>query len=138
MSSCLFVLFAIKAVFAEEAEAQRVCSNPSNYKGQSLCYPAGQYCGECVSFYKVCSGDSRTTSQWVRGAHVKGASLTPGTGIATFPGGKYQGHAAIYVGQNGDGIQVWDQWVGHPVSTRTIRWNGSGISNNGDSFYVIN
>lgn len=29
------------------------CPNPEAYKGQSLCYPAGQYCGECVSFVKV-------------------------------------------------------------------------------------
>ena len=32
-----------------------VCPNPSAYAGQSLCYPSNppQYCGECVSFYKV-------------------------------------------------------------------------------------
>jgi len=92
---------------------------------------------------------------------VKGAAgIAPGTGIATFPSmrtafrlyrllvinaavlctktdGRYQGHAAIYMGQNAAGIQVWDQWVGHPVSQRTIRWGGSGLSNNGNSFYVI-
>jgi hypothetical protein len=54
-----------------------------------------------------------------------------------FSGG-YSGHAAIYISQNTQGIQVWDQWKGHPVSQRTIRWDGSGsISNNGNSFYVI-
>lgn len=61
-----------------------------------------------------------------------------GLTIGNYVSGKYSGHAAIYISQNGDGIQVWDQWVGHPVSQRTIRWNGSGISTNGDSFYVIN
>jgi len=91
-----------------------------------------------VSYVKVCSADYRTTSQWVRGARVKGTSLAFGTTIATFPTGSYSGHAAVYTGQNTEGIQVWDQWVGSPVSPRTIRWNGSGISNNGDSFYVIN
>ena len=33
--------------------------------------------------------------------------------------------------------QVYDQWVGHPVATRTIRFGGSGISNDGNKFYVI-
>jgi len=113
------------------------CPNPSNYAGRSLCDFAGGYCGECVSFYKVCSGDRRVTGQWVKGQKVRGASLAVGTGIATFPNGKYFGHAAIYMGQDSGGIQVWDQWKGHPVSRRTIRWNGNGISNNGDSFYVI-
>lgn len=86
---------------------------------------------------------------------MKGAPVAKGAGIATFPRGKitfemewiwiygsllgeYYGHAAIYVGQNSEGIQVWDQWVGHPVSTRTIRWDGAELPNNGNSFYVIN
>lgn len=72
------------------------------------------------------------------GARVKGSRPAFGTTIATFPGGSYRGHAAVYVGQDSNGIQVWDQWVGRPVAPRTIRWTGSGISNNGDSFYVIN
>ncbi|CAF0875451.1 unnamed protein product [Adineta ricciae] len=114
------------------------CSNPGQYGGKSLCDHAGGYCGECVSFVKICTGDRRSTGQWVRGVKVRGAGIPYGTAIATFPNGKYYGHAAIYTGQNADGIQVWDQWVGHAVSTRTIRWNGSGTSNNGDSFYVIN
>lgn len=91
-----------------------------------------------MSFVKVCSRDYRTTSQWNRGQKVRGASLGFGTTIATFPNGRYSGHAAVYTGQNSNGIQVYDQWRGRPVGPRTIRWNGSGISNNGDSFYVIN
>jgi hypothetical protein len=42
---------------------------------------------------------------------VRGASITSGTAIATFPNGKYSGHAAIYVGQDSNGIQVWDQVI---------------------------
>eukprot|EP01124_Arcella_intermedia_P028651 TRINITY_DN5873_c0_g1_i1.p1 TRINITY_DN5873_c0_g1~~TRINITY_DN5873_c0_g1_i1.p1 ORF type:complete len:133 (-),score=13.15 TRINITY_DN5873_c0_g1_i1:23-421(-) len=114
-----------------------ICGNPGSFSGQSLCYPSGKYCGQCVSFYKVCSGDSRTTSQWRKGIQVKGNNIPFGTGIATFSGGSYYGHTAIYIGQNDVGIQVWDQWVGHPVSQRTIKWNGSGVSNNGNSFFVI-
>jgi hypothetical protein len=75
------------------------------------------------------------------GGQVKGNSnLVPGTAIATFgPDGKYAGgHAAVYMGQDQNGIQVMDQWVGHPVAPRTIRWDGATPSNNGSLFHVIN
>ena len=35
--------------------------------------------------------------------------IPSGTAIATFPNGKYSGHAAIYVSQDYRGIQVYDQ-----------------------------
>ncbi|OWK41897.1 hypothetical protein FRUB_03975 [Fimbriiglobus ruber] len=72
-----------------------------------------------------------------------------GTAIATFIDGKYNGHAAIYLGQNAEGIQVVDQWAerkdgkgkvlrpAQPPHTRTIKWNGKGISNDGMLFHVI-
>ncbi|CAF4242701.1 unnamed protein product [Rotaria socialis] len=111
------------------------CRNPGGYEGRKVCDQFGGQCGQCVSFVKVCTGDQRATWQWKQGAKVRNAPISYGTGIATFRNGQYSGHAAIYVGQNSNGIQVWDQWVGHLVSSRTIRWNGNGISNNGDSFY---
>lgn len=38
-------------------------------------------------------------------------AIRPGTAIATFDSnGRYIGHAAIYLGQNAQGIQVIDQW----------------------------
>ena len=86
---------------------------------------------------QTCTGDRRTTGQWKKGPQVKGSNLPKGTAIATFPGGSYRGHAAVYIGQDKTGIQVWDQWVGHPVSQRTIRWNGGSLSNDGNQFYVI-
>ncbi|CAF2008608.1 unnamed protein product [Rotaria magnacalcarata] len=113
------------------------CSNPGGYEGRKICDQFGGQCGQCVSFVKVCTGDRRATWQWGQGAKVRNANIAYGTGIATFPNGQYSGHAAIYVGQNDQGIQVWDQWRGHLVSSRTIYWNGNGLSNNGDSFYVI-
>ncbi|UJR21331.1 hypothetical protein I4U23_024425 [Adineta vaga] len=137
ISSILLSLAVAFLTFVSVTKASS-CGNPGQYSGKSLCDQAGGYCGQCVSFVKICTGDRRATGSWVRGVKVRGANVPYGTAIATFPNGKYSGHAAIYTGQNADGIQVWDQWVGHPVATRTIRWNGSGISNNGDSFYVIN
>jgi hypothetical protein len=44
---------------------------------------------------------------------------------------------AIYLGQDDAGIQVIDQWQGQPTHHRTIRWGGSGRSNDGDAFSVI-
>jgi hypothetical protein len=75
--------------------------------------------------------------------------LTPGTAIATFdPNGTYgnhtdgRSHAAILMASDPKlGLHVWDQWVGHPVSMRWIRFqNGApGVHpvNDGDAFYVI-
>ena len=93
--------------------------------------------------------------------------MKPGTAIATFPNGKYYGHAAIYVSQNEQGIQVlsleclglhclqecnhtelisvlvcntmqvWDQWVGQPVHQRTIRWKGTGKISNNGDAYHV-
>ncbi|CAF0901416.1 unnamed protein product [Rotaria sordida] len=139
MQTSSILLCLVFSIFAIISVVNGIsCGNPSQYAGRSLCDPSGGYCGECVSFVKICTGDRRTTHQWRPGTRVRGANIASGTAIATFPNGKYRGHAAIYISQDKNGIQVWDQWKGHPVSRRTIRWNGSGLSNNGDSFYVIN
>lgn len=89
-----------------------------------------------------CSNDRRVTQQWRPGVRVRDAkSLPVGTTIATFVNGRYPNagsmHAAVYVSKDANGILVWDQWVGRPVSRRVIRWNGSGLANNGNSYYVI-
>jgi hypothetical protein len=91
---------------------------------------------ECVALVKYACGAPRTTN-WRQGAKVKGASIAYGTAIATFSGGRYSGHGAIYLGQNSVGIQVFDQWNGHAASPRTIRWNGSGVVNNGNAYYIV-
>ena len=65
----------------------------------------------------------------------------PGTAIASFRNGKYaDDHAAIYIGQDNTGIQVWDQWSGQSWHKRTLRKNYSGNkprSNKADCFNVI-
>lgn len=101
----------------------------------------GGFVGECVSYVKQACTGVPVTKLWVKGIKVKGATtLNEGTAIATFDSnGKYQGHAAIYVRQDTSGLVVWDQWVGHPVSVRRIRFrNGEGSKvNDGDQYYVI-
>ena len=86
----------------------------TQYEGQSV----GS--GECVALVQATSSVGHT-STWVPGEQVQGATdLVPGTVIATFgENGTYtntygQSHAAIYLGQNDQGIQVMDQFKDHP------------------------
>lgn len=126
-----------------------VCSRASS-QGPYTDIPPDQmqhgpnYCGQCVSYVtRVCPTIPVSTAAWRQGAVVKdNGKIVPGTAIATFDAkGRYYGHAAIYVRQDDTGIYVYDQWVTgrapQAISPRTIRWNGSGISNNGNSFYVV-
>src|SRR5712671_1879143 len=100
------------------------CASPNDYNGK----PWGT--GQCVDLIKI-AAKAPQTSSWCKGPAVKGnVALASGTAIATFQDGKYQNrtngdsHAAIYVRQDSIGIYVWDQWKGHPVNTRCIRFKG--------------
>jgi hypothetical protein len=83
---------------------------------------------------------------WREGQPVRGDnSIKAGTVIATFVNGRYpdlptNNHAAIYMSQNAEGIQVIDQWSGKPMGAnyRTIKWGGGpGRSNDGDAFSIV-
>ena len=90
------------------------------------------------------------TCTWRKGILVKGngGQIAVGTAIATFEGDnntRYNGgsfqHAALYLGQNQNGIQVIDQWhspneAAHPANYRTLYWDHKK-SNNGSAFYVV-
>lgn len=101
--------------------------------------------GQCVAYVRK-AASAPATAQWSEGTKVKGQSgLAPGTAIATFQNGHYtnstngDSHAAIYESQDSKGLWVYDQWTGHPVSKRQIRFKGGvGTPNNdGDAFSVI-
>jgi hypothetical protein len=101
--------------------------------------------GHCVALVREACGAPHTSS-WTRGERVRGSATPAGTAIATFGADRtYQNrtdgasHAAILIAVQPDGLLVWDQWRGHPVARRTIRYKGSiGTANNdGDRFYVI-
>lgn len=92
------------------------------------------------------------TAVWREGARIvklapgKADTIQKGTAIATFVDGKYPQHgntgmhAAIYLGQNAQGIQVMDQWRAQgKVRPRTIPWHPHrpGLSNDGSAFSVI-
>ena len=119
-----------------------VATNYSQYLNQSV------GTGQCVALVQVADSSVGLTATWTQGSAVQGnTSLQPGTVIATFgANGTYtnstdgSSHAAIYLGQNAQGIQVEDQWLGHPASIRTIAWNSTTSSyaaNNGSAFYVV-
>lgn len=118
-----------------------VAASYSQYVGQSV----GS--GECVALVQAADPAVGLTRTWVQGQQVQGATdLQPGTIIATFDSsGRYanatdgSSHAAIYLGQNDQGIQVLDQWAGSPAAIRTIRWsNPNGTAaNTGSAFYVV-
>ena len=106
--------------------------------------------GQCVALVHAVV-NVPPSSLWHRGDVVKGnTSLPIGTIIATFDAdGSYgnhtngTSHAAIYLGQNGTGIQVLDQWHGHngskPVHERTIYFHAGYKAkvDDGDQFYVV-
>lgn len=119
-----------------------VATNYSQYLSQSV------GTGQCVALVQAADSSVGLTATWAQGSAVQGnTSLQPGTVIATFgSNGTYtnstdgSSHAAIYLGQNAQGIQVEDQWLGHPASIRTIGWTSTTSSyaaNNGSAFYVV-
>ena len=119
-----------------------VATNYSQYLNQNV------GTGQCVALVQAADSSVGLTATWTQGSAVQGnTSLQPGTVIATFgANGTYtnstdgSSHAAIYLGQNAQGIQVEDQWVGHPASIRTIAWTSttsSSAANNGSAFYVV-
>ena len=117
-----------------------VSTNASQYLGQDV------GTGQCVALVQAADPNVGLTKTWTQGDAVQGnTSIQPGTAIATFDGsGHYanatdgSSHAAIYLGQNAQGIQVEDQWLGQPAHTRTIAWNSTnGAANTGTAFHVV-
>lgn len=113
--------------------------------------------GQCVAFVQA-AAQTGHTSGWKKGEQVQGAVLTPGTAIATFSAdGKYENntsgksHAAIYMGQDANGVKVYDQWMymetdadgkktkkARMVDERTIRFSPHKKAvNDGRNYFVI-
>jgi hypothetical protein len=133
------------ATTATQAPAAGTACGPGTY-GKFIGRSTGS--GQCVALVHATNPAIGTTGRWVRGAPVRGdASLQPGTVIATFsPSGHYanatdgSSHSAIYLGQTAHGVQVLDQWAGHPAQVRTIPWSNPGAvaANTGSAFHVVN
>jgi hypothetical protein len=119
-----------------------VASRPGGWAGQVV----GN--GHCVAFVRAAAGLPHT-SHWRRGDKLHGgdrSSWPPGLIIATFdPDGAYgnhtdgRSHTAVLIEVKSDGLLVWDQWVGHPVASRLIRFKGYlGLAcDDGDRYHVV-
>lgn len=95
----------------------------------------GYLWGECVSLVKAVAHSNAVTSQWRPGTGVFDG-IPSGTIIATFPGGRYSGHTAVflrYVRNSSHrviGMRVADQnWGARKVRRHVITKGGSGVSN---------
>jgi hypothetical protein len=111
-------------------------SLPNGFEGNP------NYCGGCVSYVKrVCPTLPSYTGAWKKGAQVKGNNfIAEGTVIANFnKHGRFEGHAAIYVGQSPAGVTVYDQYAHppKPIGPRILRWGQGTDVNNGDKFHVV-
>lgn len=97
--------------------------------------------GECVALVQRWAGAPHgAASSWHKGTKVLGtAGIQRGTAIATFPDGRhYEGHAAIYLGETTEGIQVFDQWQGHKPSIRTIYSHGHhGMVDTAANYFIV-
>ncbi len=103
--------------------------------------------GQCVALVQAARPEYGRTASWTRGDAVRGnLSIAPGTPIATFSrDGRYtnatdgSSHAALYLGQTAEGVQVLDQWRGNAAAVRTIPWSnpGGNAANTGSAFHVV-
>lgn len=115
---------------------------------------------ECALLVQELTGAPITTA-WKRGTLVKGGNVVTGTAIATFKtDGTYDGksgvcHAAIFIKETADGLEVWDQWRNGHVGKRKdegyfhgkrvckfkteaeMKSNNYRPQNDGNAFYVI-
>jgi len=87
------------------SQAAYIATNSDHWAGQSS---VGT--GKCVPLVQQATGAPHST-QWRPGEQVQGSTNIPrGTAIAIFDqNGRYIGHAAIYLGQDAQGIHVIDQ-----------------------------
>lgn len=103
-----------------------VSQHPDQYVGQHL-----GMTHQCTDFVKAASG-APPASLWHKGDAVHGnMTIAVGTAIACgwdgnhYPSNPTGNHAAIYMGQHGDDIKVYDQSSSELVGLRTKHHNTS-------------
>src|SRR5262245_56016907 len=103
-----------------------ISNNPDTYKEVADT-------GHCARFVQVAANAPLAAPLRQGDLVIGNFSVAPrGTAIATFDeNGKYpnktdgSSHAVIYIGQDATGINVYDQWIGHSVSTCKLRFDGA-------------
>lgn len=127
------------------AACPQVAPAPSPQLSEFLGRSVGS--GQCVALVRAALPSLGPSSTWTEGAAVQGnTSLAPGTPIATFGAASTyanatdgSSHAALYLGQDAQGLKVLDQWQGRAAAVRTIPWNhpGASAANTGSAFHVV-
>jgi hypothetical protein len=132
----------------DKAPAGKWTCAPGSSEGPFDTVPTGakttgapNYCGQCVSYVKQVCPSLPLTNGWKKGSPAKG-NAQKGMVIATFDSeDNYYGHAAIYVSEDQDGINVYDQYIygvtPKAVGPRKLRFGASNDVNNGDKFYIV-
>jgi hypothetical protein len=85
--------------------------------------------GQCVAYVKCrCTQNGKYapgTNCWRPGTNVWNSDgscnrdIPANTAIATFVNGRYNGHAAVFVGCVGNAVKVYDQWCGRSIGYST-------------------
>lgn len=135
-----FLLVALVVLSSNMVSAYISCSNPSRAMGNWLGRDQ-----ECAALVQSQCNLPGWTDYWRPGRHVGSNcnNIPPLTAIATFlgPYGTYDHpslaqHSAIFIRCERDGIRVFDQWRGQPISNRVIPWRGWN-QNAGKAYYTI-
>lgn len=104
--------------------------------------------GHCVPYCQHVSTVPHT-SRWEPGVKVRGGDVPSGAIIATFhpdtrayendTSERRRSHAAVFLGELPEGLRVLDQWLGHPVAERLIRFKGGAQphADDGDWYFVV-
>ena len=131
----------------DKAPVGKWTCSPGSSEGPFDAVPTGakthhpNYCGQCVSYVRQVYPTLPTTEGWKKGSPAKG-NAKEGMVIATFNSeGNYYGHAAIYVSEDQDGINVYDQYIygvtPKAVGPRKLKFGAANDVNNGDKFYIV-
>ncbi|WP_228895632.1 BPSL0067 family protein [Pseudoduganella aquatica] len=105
--------------------------------------------GQCVALVKALTG-APATAAWQEGERVEdllnaGKTIPEGTAIATFVKGRYPNkatgnHAAIFVRQIPNGIEIFDQWIGHSPVKRKIYFGrpaSRGVAQRPELYFIV-
>lgn len=109
--------------------------------------------GHCAVFVQAVSSVGGTAN-WRQGIKVAGNTITPGTVIATFSGGRYRNyyglptdkkvffgsHAGIFVSQTDKYIVMWQQYVNKEVHKQIYKFQRgkySSFISDADNYFVV-
>ena len=119
-----------------------VLDDPESHIGNAT-YANAKGNHECVVFAQM-AGSAPLTREWKQGLHIEpGTTIERGTWVATFVGGKYQGHVGAFDSMDSDGnLTLIDQFNSRGAVGQTTYhvkkqpYTGK-ISNDPSRYYVV-